>query len=136
MCKEQYEVLDWHEMDKVDKDLDWGGDNGLLALWSMYYKYPTMEFVNLVCTELEGTMNDIETHDVSPKCHLLCKNATANVQKKANSISVKVLKKSPSQVFKLGDVVLIPLDDVDRTKVYSGNLAGVVVLINKDKLKC
>jgi hypothetical protein len=38
--KEQYEVLDRHEMDKVDKDLDWGGDDGLLALWSMYYKYP------------------------------------------------------------------------------------------------
>jgi hypothetical protein len=59
-----------------------------------------------------------------------------NVQKKANSITAKVLKKSPSQVFKLGDVVLIPLDNVDRTKVDSANLAGVVVLINKNKLTC
>ncbi len=68
--KEQYEVLDWHETDKVDEDLDWGGDDGLSSLWSMYYKYPTMEFVNLVRIELEGTMNDIETHNVSPR-HLL-----------------------------------------------------------------
>jgi hypothetical protein len=59
-------------MDKVDEDLDWGGDNGILASWSMYYKYPTMEFVNLVHIELEGTMNDIETHDASPRRHLLC----------------------------------------------------------------
>ncbi len=95
-----------------------------------------MEFVNLARLELEGTMNDIETQDVSPKRHLLCKNATANVQKKANSIVAKVLKKSPSQVFKLRDVVLILLDDVNRTKVDGANLAGVVVLINKDKPTC
>ncbi len=136
MRKEQYKVLDWHETDKVDEDLDWGGDDGLLSLWSMYYKYPTMEYVNLVCIELEGTMNDIETHNVSPRCHLLHKNATVNVQKKANSITAKVLKKSPSQVFKHGDGVLIPLDDVNCTKVDGANLAGVIVLINKDKSTC
>ncbi len=33
--KEQYEVLDIHERDKADKDLDWGGDEGLSALWTM-----------------------------------------------------------------------------------------------------
>jgi hypothetical protein len=88
--KDQYKVLDQHEMDKVDKDLDWGGDDGLSASWSMYYKYPTMEFVNLARLELEGTTNDIETQDVSPKGHLLFKFATANVQKKANSIMAKV----------------------------------------------
>jgi hypothetical protein len=71
VCKEQYKVLDWHEMDKVDKDHDWGGDDGLLASWSMYYNYPTMEFVNLVRIKLESTMNDIETHDVSTKLHLI-----------------------------------------------------------------
>ncbi len=81
-----------------------------------------MEFVNLVCIELEGTMNDMEIHDVSPSHHLLHKNATVNVQKKADSITVKVLKKTPSQVFKRRDVVLIPLDDVDRTKVDGANL--------------
>jgi hypothetical protein len=93
--------------------------------------------VNLVHIELKGTMNDIETHYVSPKCHLLCKNATVNVQKKAKSITAKVLKKSPSQVFKLdGDVVLISLENVDCTKVDGANFAGVVVSINKDKSTC
>ena len=47
-----------------------------------------------------------------------------------------MLKKPPSQVFKCGDIVLIPLDDVDRTKVDGANLAGVIVLINKDKSTC
>ncbi len=31
---------------------------------------------------------------------------------------------------------MIPLDDVDRTKNDGANLAGVVVLINKDKSTC
>ncbi len=38
--KDQYEVLDWHETDKVDKDLDWGGDNGLLASWRCIINIP------------------------------------------------------------------------------------------------
>ena len=35
---EQYEVLDQHEHDQLEEDLDWGGDDGLSASWSMYYK--------------------------------------------------------------------------------------------------
>ncbi len=33
--KEQYEVLDRQKQDKIDKDLDWGGDDGHSASWSM-----------------------------------------------------------------------------------------------------
>jgi hypothetical protein len=32
--------------------------------------------------------------------------------------------------------VLIPLDDVDRTKIDGANLAGVVVSINKNTSAC
>jgi hypothetical protein len=40
VCKEQYKVLDWHEMDKVDEDLDWEGDDGLSALWICIINIP------------------------------------------------------------------------------------------------
>ncbi len=76
-------------------------------------------------------MNDIEMHNVSPKHGNLCKKAAHNVQKKADSVKAKVLKKSTSQVFKTGDVVLVPLDNVDRTKVDGANLAGIVVSVSK-----
>jgi hypothetical protein len=36
----------------------------------------------------------------------------------------------------MGDVVLIPLDNVDCTKVDGANLAGVIVSMNKDKSTC
>ncbi len=37
---------------------------------------------------------------------------------------------------KLGDVVLVPLDNVDRTKVDGASLVGVIVSINKEKSTC
>ncbi len=89
VCKEQYKVLDRQEQDKIDKVLDWGGDNGLLASWSIYYKYPTNTYVNLFCIEPENAMNDKIAHNVSPRCLNLCKQATANVQKKARKVAAK-----------------------------------------------
>ena len=44
--------------------------------------------------------------------------------------------KNHQLVFKVGDVMLILLDAVDCTKVDGGNLAGVVVSINKAKSTC
>ena len=43
------------------------------------------------------------------------------------------MKKSPTVTFDKGDVCLVPLHDVDRTKVDGGNLVGVNVDINPDK---
>ncbi len=81
-------------------------------------------------------MNDEIAHKISPRCLSICKQATENVQKRANKVAAKALKKSPGLVFKMGDVVLVPLDDVDRTKVDGANLAGVIVSMNKDKSTC
>jgi phosphopantothenate synthetase len=39
-------------------------------------------------------------------------------------------------MIKTGDVVLMPLDDVDRTKVDGGNLIGVVVSTDKLNSTC
>ncbi len=58
---------------------------------------------------------------------------TKNVTNKAEHVKTKALKKSPSASFKLGGVVLIPLDNVDHTKVNGANLVGVIVSINKAK---
>ncbi len=65
--KNQFEVLDMHEMDKVDEDIDWGSNNGLSALWSLYYKDPTKTFVDSFCLELENVKNDEEAQYVSPR---------------------------------------------------------------------
>ena len=62
--------------------------------------------------------------------------AAENMTKTANSMRSKLLTKSPQLLIKRGDVVLVPLDDVDRTKVDGGNLCGVVVSVNKLNSTC
>lgn len=134
--KEQYELLDEQENDKVDEDLDWGGDEGLSASWSMYYKFPKKSFVDSVRLDLEKKISEEEATNVSPKRFTLRKKAAENVRKKGDKVTTKALTKSPELVFKNGDVVLVPLDDVDRCKVDGGCLCGVVVSINKSKSTC
>jgi hypothetical protein len=55
---------------------------------------------------------------------------------KADCDKTKALKNFPNLSFKLEDVVLVLLDDADRTKVDCASLAGVIVSINKDKSTC
>jgi hypothetical protein len=73
---------------------------------------------------------------VLPKRTSLCAKATSNVQKKAEAVTKKALKKSPTSSLKLGNIVLVLLDKVDHTKVDGENLAGVILLINKEKSTC
>jgi hypothetical protein len=85
---------------------------------------------------LEDVQQDTKNHNVSPRHASLHDKATANIQKKAESVTKTALKKSPTSAIKLGDIVLFPLDEVDRTKVDGGNLVGVIVSTNKDKSTC
>jgi hypothetical protein len=121
---------------KAQEDQYWGGDDCLSSLCGMYYKYPSETFVNGVRRENEIANAEEEFHNVSPRRLGLCTKANTNMQKKATSITAKITGKLSSLVFKLGDVVLVPLDAVDCTKVDGGNLVGVVVLINKSKSTC
>ena len=134
--KEQYEILDTNEDIKVGEDLDWNGDDGLTNDWGMYYKYPSDTFIDSFRDLVQISYENNIANDISPRRLSLRKNATANVQKKADSVTKKVIDKSPDRIFKPGDVVLVPLDDVDRTKVDGGNLCGVVVTIDKKKTTC
>jgi hypothetical protein len=102
----------------------------------LYHKYPSTTFVDSFRTRLEMAAEETEAQAVSPKRHYLRNRAGENMAKKANSIRSKLLLKSPQLLIKKGDVVLVPLDDVDRTKVDGGNLCGVVVSVNKATSTC
>jgi hypothetical protein len=136
VSSEQYELLAINEHDKVDEDIEWKGDDGLSASWTLYHKYPDKEFLDAYRQNLELAMIDMDDHEVTPHRNSLRKKAAENVQKRADSVRKAVLEKNPHLVFKLGDVVMVPLDDVDRTKVDGANLIGVVVTISKDNATC
>jgi hypothetical protein len=42
---DQFEVLDIHEQDKEDEDIDLEGDDGLRNIWTLYLKYPDDKFI-------------------------------------------------------------------------------------------
>ena len=136
ILKETWEVLDMNERDKVDEDLELKGDEGLNNNWGLYFKTPTEDYVRSFVMSCEDVQQDAEKHNVSPRRASLRDKATANLQKKAKSVTKTALEKSPTSALKLGDIVLVPLDEVDRTKVDGGNLVGVIVSINKDKSTC
>jgi hypothetical protein len=131
-----FEVLDTNSTNKVEEDLEWDGDDGLRGNWNMYYKYPSDEYIASYLSSLEIESENTEYHKFSPRCLTLWNKAASNVAKKAESVKKRVKKTSATCVLKLGDVVLVPLDDVDCTKVDTANIAGVVVSMSKDKSTC
>jgi hypothetical protein len=138
--KHTFEVLDVHQRDKVEDDLEMNGnkedDNGLRDTFGLYYKSPTDSDIQSYHANA-AIARGIEAHttdqlDFSPKRQSLCGIAADNVRKKATVVKERALKKSTSSVFKEGDVVLVPLDDVDRTKVDGASICRVICQIKND----
>ena len=102
----------------------------------MYHKYPSTMFVDSYRTRLEIAAEETEDHAISPRRNNLRNRAAENMAKTAESIRSKLLTKSPQLLIKKGDVVLVPLDDVNCMKVDGGNLSGVVVSVNKLNSSC
>ena len=64
-------------------------------------------------SKTERDQFDNNKQDLSPKRKSLCEKATENVRNKAASVTNKALAKSPTSSLKLGDIVFVPLSDVD-----------------------
>jgi hypothetical protein len=135
--KATYEVLDIHKDEKVEDNLDWGGDDGLHNAWTLHYKYPDKIFVASSVADAELTQLDAEALDFSPtRCLFLHSKATKCLANKAERVKTKALNKFSTASFKLGGVIIVPLDHVNLTKVGSANLVGVIVSINQAKSTC
>jgi hypothetical protein len=65
--KDQYEVMDVNGNLKVDKDIEWEGDDGLSTTWTMYHKYPSTTFVDSFCTRLEMAAENDKKDDEEDK---------------------------------------------------------------------
>jgi hypothetical protein len=103
---------------------------------TLHYKYPNKNFVAFFVADAEPTQLDVENLDFSQRRLSVCSKVTKNVTYKAEHVKTKALEKSPSASFKLGNVVLVHLDDANHTKVDGPNLVGVIVSINMAKFTC
>ncbi len=131
--KNLWEVMDEHD-EKIEKQLNWDGDDRLDNLWGLYIKHPDDTF----CKFFKSIHIDVgktgkASFEVSPRRAELRRKASDNVEKAANSL-VKQTKKQVGEdrVRGIGKVVhAVQLKDEDKAKVDSGNLTGVIVAIDK-----
>jgi hypothetical protein len=132
--KNLWEVMDEHD-EKMEKQLDWDGDDGLDNLWGLYVKHPDETF----CEYFKSINVDVgktgkAAFQVSPRRAELRRKASDNLEKAANSIIKRTRKQAGvDRVCEIGEVVHVRLKDEDKAKVDSGNLTGVIVDIDKSR---
>ncbi len=134
-----------HLWEITDKDnlemaqLDWDGDKGVENLMGIYVQHPLQNVIDYFQTRpstaaLSSTMSQ-DQHEVSPHHAGLRKLAARKLESCAKrSMKVVAMKKGVSKVFDVGEVVLVPLANVDKSKVDAQNLTGVIVKINTNRM--
>ncbi len=123
-----WEITDEDDLEMAQLDLD--GDEGVENLMGIYIQHPLQNLINYFQTcsssaALSSTMSQ-DQHKVSPTV-LVRKCAAGKLELHAKSMKALAMKKGVSKVFEVGEVVLVPLADVNKTKVDAQNLTGVIV---------
>jgi hypothetical protein len=75
-----------------------------------------------------------DQHKVSPYHAGLGKCAARKLESRAKSMKAVTIKKGVGKVFEVGEVVLVPLADVNKAKVDAQNLTGVIVKIDTNRM--
>jgi hypothetical protein len=140
ISKHEWEVSD--EDDIPLTSLDWDGDEGLENLVGCgYIQYPTMKFVHFFrsvgTTGAISTIEEVaEEHAVSPKRAALHSRAASKQETSAKKMIQTAITKMGGQenVFLIGNIVQVPVSDVDKAKVDNYNLTGVIAKIDYSRL--
>jgi hypothetical protein len=122
--------------------LDWDGDDGLQNLVGCgYIQYPTKKYVDFFrrippTGAISAAQQVAKGHAVSPKRAGLRSRAADKQEKSAKKMRETAITKMGGEenVFFLGEVVQVPVADVDKAKVDNYSLTGVIVQINHVKL--
>jgi hypothetical protein len=83
-----------------------------------------------------------DQHKISPHHAGLRKHAAGKLElrakkkleSRAKSIKAVAMKKGVGKVFEVGEVVLVPLHNVDKAKVDAQNFTGVIVKIDINRM--
>ena len=133
--KMQWELMD--ENDDEMEHMEWDGDNSIGNMVGMYIKHADKAFCDYFKT-MDNCLKDVHKkaldarNDVTPCRGQLRKHAHEKLSTVAASMKKCVLEKvGEDKVCKVREVVHVPLKDVDKVKVDTGNLTGVIVQVDK-----
>jgi hypothetical protein len=118
--------------------LDWDGNEGVENLMGIYVQHPLQNFIDYFQTRpstaaLSSTISQ-DQHEVSPHRAGLRKRAAGKLEWRKKSMKKVAMKKGVGKVFEVGEVVLMPLADVNKAKVHAQNLTGVIVKIDTNRM--
>lgn len=124
------------ENDDRMEQMEWDGDNGIGNMIGMYIKHADKEFCDyfkgLDNLEKEALKSQDDSNEVTPRRGAMRKRAHENLSKAATAMKKRVLDRvGEDKVCEVGEVVHVPLKDMDKAKVDTGNLTGVIVQVDK-----
>jgi hypothetical protein len=131
-----WEITDKDSLEMAQ--LDWDSDKGVESLMGIYVQHPLQNFIDYFQTRpstaaLSSTMSQ-DHQEVSPHCAGLREHAARKLELHAKSMKVVAMKKGVGKVFEVGEVVLVPLANVNKAKVDARNLTGVIVKIGTNRM--
>jgi hypothetical protein len=133
--KKLWEVMDEND-DQMEEQLEWDGDNGIANMVGLYIKHPDKSFCDYF-QSLKGNTKraeDDKVETVTPRRGEMRKRAHEQMSKAAASMKKAVIKRVGNEkVCEVGEVVHVPLKDMDKAKVDTGNLTGVIVQVDKGR---
>ncbi|MGA1646391.1 MAG: hypothetical protein ACO4AV_15605, partial [bacterium] len=123
---DKWEVVD--EEEELLSQVEWGGDDGITNIFGMYMKGPDAKFYRKF--HADSLRQVVEEIIVSPNRARLRSRAAKNLAKTAKTVVTNTKKKLGRDIEmfgEVGEVVHVPLADVDRAKADAANLTGVIV---------
>ncbi len=104
----------------------------------IYIQHPLHNFINYFQTcpstaALSSTMGQ-DQHKVYPHRAGLRKHAAGKIESRAKSMKAVAMKKGVGKLFEVGEVVIVPLANVNKAKVDAQNLAGAIVKIDINRM--
>jgi hypothetical protein len=141
ISKHQYEVTDGDDVKMFA--LEWDGDEGVRNLVECtYIQFPAKKYVDYFrsiapTAAVSSALSKADMHEVLPNWGTLCKHAADLLEKKAKRMREDAMEKTggAGKVFFIGEVVRVPVADVDKAKVDNSNLTGVLIKINAVRMK-
>jgi hypothetical protein len=123
--------------------LEWDGNEGVRNLVECtYIQFPAKRYFDYFrsiapTAAVYCALSKADSHKVSPSRGVLRKRAADLLEKKAKKMRKDAIEKmgGVGKVFFIGEVVRVPVADVDKAKVDTSNLAGVLVEINAVRMK-
>jgi hypothetical protein len=137
--KKLWEVMDEND-DELMEQLDWDGDEGIANMIGMYIRHPSKSFCDHFQSRAMVSADDkcnkeIDGKEVTPRRREMRKRAHEKLVKAAYSVQKRIINEvgEDNKLCEVGEVVHVPLKDLDKAKVDPGTLTGVIVQVDKGR---